>query len=225
MGSIPRPVVRHLAHHPQGCRSEKDRSFETFDCLLHATPNVIGTTHEDRDDIGTLKHGERFAVGDVCSRGAGCERHGVDVNRLHDFGAVLCGMAAARLAKASGALETLAGVPVPRWSGVLGLAGRHSLLVYLVHQPVLIAALFVFSQVAPPESETLQVQFRQSCEARCAQDRSEEFCAFYCMCVLDEIERENMLDAVFSERQDAATEAKVDEIATACVGSALERGG
>jgi uncharacterized membrane protein len=141
------------------------------------------------------------------------------------FGAVLCGMAAARLAKASGALETLAGVPLPRWSGVLGLAGRHSLLVYLVHQPVLIAALFVFSQVAPPESETLQVQFRQSCEARCAQDRGEEFCAFYCMCVLDEIERENMLDAVFSERQDAATEAKVDEIATACVGSALERGG
>ena len=32
-------------------------------------------------------------------------------------------------------------------------------------------------------------QFRQACEATCSAERSEEFCSFYCVCVLDAVER------------------------------------
>jgi len=51
----------------------------------------------------------------------------------------LAGIAAARLAGAAGLWPRLAALPAPR---ALARAGRHSLIIYLVHQPVLLAALF-----------------------------------------------------------------------------------
>lgn len=114
------------------------------------------------------------------------------------LGAVLTGIGIAGIAQRAGAFERLAALPMPRWSGPLRLAGRHSLLVYLVHQPILIGGLFLFSQVLPPTPEAPATSFVKACERSCLEQRDGAFCVRYCACVLGAIEDQNMLDAVFA---------------------------
>ena len=59
------------------------------------------------------------------------------------FGAVLLGVAVGRLAIDGGWTARLAGIGDGGWSGrALAFLGRHSLLYYLAHQPVMIALLY-----------------------------------------------------------------------------------
>ena len=64
------------------------------------------------------------------------------------IGALLTGIALARFLIDRGRLDWIARLPAgPHW---LRWGGRHSLTVYLLHQPVLIAGLFLASYVIPP---------------------------------------------------------------------------
>ena len=82
------------------------------------------------------------------------------------FGAVLAGIAAAQWARSAGVPARLAAVRFGAWSSLPQFGGRHSLAVYLLHQPVLIACIWLFSQVVPrardsarsPLSEVLRKQ-------------------------------------------------------------------
>ena len=131
------------------------------------------------------------------------------------FGAVLAGIAAARLASRLGLLERLARLKTPRLR-LLQFAGRHSLAFYLVHQPVLIGCVWVFAQFFPAAIESPEVEFRQSCEAQCADFRDAEFCTRYCVCMLDELEANGMADAVFADAQTAAQRAQLQSLAAQC---------
>jgi uncharacterized membrane protein len=141
------------------------------------------------------------------------------------FGAVLAGMATAKIGNATGMFDRLAAVAPGKWSRPLAFAGRHSLAFYLVHQPVLIACLWLFSFVSPPSAETQQVRFRNDCEAACADSRSEEFCAFYCVCMLDRLERENALDSIFADEQGGRIRSQVQSMAAACTAETEDRTG
>jgi len=86
-------------------------------------------------------------------RWLGLATHGI---RSADFepmlpwiGPFLAGVAAARLADGAGLLARLGRVhPAGRLAGALGWAGRHSLTVYLVHQPVLLGLVWAFTRFA-----------------------------------------------------------------------------
>ncbi len=132
------------------------------------------------------------------------------------FGAVLAGIAAARIAERSGLLARLATLKTPRFSWPLVFGGRHSLAFYLIHQPVLIACLWLFSQVFPPAQETREVRFQQACEASCGEHRDIEFCPRYCACMLDTLEREGAAERVLSGEQSDALGEQVREIAGRC---------
>ncbi len=132
------------------------------------------------------------------------------------FGAVLVGIAAARLAWSSGFLTKLAEIEFGGWSLPLVLAGRHSLAFYLIHQPMLIACLWLFSQISPAELKTPEVRFRASCETTCQQNRDEEFCARYCACMLDALEQENALDRLLAGDQSAGLRAELESSAGLC---------
>lgn len=64
---------------------------------------------------------------------------------------LLAGIAAAKIAAGTGVLAALGRHPPPgAIARALGWAGRHSLAVYLVHQPVLIALVWAFTRIAGP---------------------------------------------------------------------------
>lgn len=131
------------------------------------------------------------------------------------FGAVLAGIAAAKLGSSTGLIERLKAISPGVGARPLIFAGQHSLAFYLIHQPVLIACVWVFSQVFPAQVETREVQFRKSCETACSETRDEEFCARYCVCMLDTLERENALDALLGD-QSEAMRSRIEGMAAMC---------
>lgn len=131
------------------------------------------------------------------------------------FGAVLVGIGVAKLAAHFGLLERLARLKLPRL-GLLQFAGRHSLAFYLIHQPVLIGCVWLFAQVFPAATASPEVQFRESCEAQCADFRDEEFCTRYCVCMLDELEANGSAEDAFADNQSAAERAQLQNLAGIC---------
>ncbi len=132
------------------------------------------------------------------------------------FGAVLAGIGLAKIAVSNGIAARAAAWTMPRWSRPLDLAGRHSLAFYLIHQPLLIGCVWLAAQIVPPSEETRQVRFLQSCEATCGETRDTTFCARYCVCVLDALERDNTIEGIYAGERSEALRAKVEAVANQC---------
>lgn len=109
------------------------------------------------------------------------------------FGAFLAGVALARFALARGWDQRLAAWSPRRWPGrLLALGGRHSLLVYLVHQPILFGFFFVVANVLLPG--TAEKAARADCQDSCvAQGLSAGECEAYCRCAFDEAKSAGLL--------------------------------
>lgn len=131
------------------------------------------------------------------------------------FGAVLAGIALAKLAAGAGLVERLAALHPGRWSRPLRFIGRNSLAFYLVHQPVLIACIWLFSQLFPPAIDQ-EARFRSACELTCAQDRDERFCVAYCGCMIAGLSAENLLEEAFSRAPSEAFRGRLRAMAELC---------
>ena len=130
------------------------------------------------------------------------------------FGAVLAGIGAARLFVVP--LGRLAGREPPAAFAPLSFAGRHSLAFYLLHQPLLIGALWLFSQLAPPAVPPQDAQFLRACQASCLEARTGPFCTTYCGCMLDRLVAAKALDSIFTDAQNTAVQESVQAMAAAC---------
>lgn len=132
------------------------------------------------------------------------------------FAAVLIGIAAARIAARTGLLERLAALGVPRWTWPLSFGGRHSLAVYLIHQPVLIACVWLFAQVFPAAEQPREARFVQACEASCREQRDTAFCTRYCLCMLDTLTSEGAMEGVYAGDRSEALQSQMQDVAGRC---------
>lgn len=133
------------------------------------------------------------------------------------FGWVLTGMVLARLA-----LPHLAGSRIATWQArslparIVAWGGRHSLLVYLLHQPIFIGAIMLalpfFAQ--PPSQERA---FMTSCQRSCATSSlSADACEKLCACTVDGIKAENLWRQALDNTLAPAESARITALARAC---------
>lgn len=133
------------------------------------------------------------------------------------FGCVLTGIVLARLL-----LPRLSGTALASWRPANPLArivaggGRHSLLVYLVHQPVFIAMLTLVTLIAPPPTPGERA-FRSECQRSCGPDIPEQLCRAVCACTVDRLKRDQLWQKVLEDRLSPEEGARMGALAQACL--------
>jgi uncharacterized membrane protein len=132
------------------------------------------------------------------------------------FGCVLAGVALGRIGE--GWLRSLDWRAAGRATGALALAGRNSLLVYVVHQPVLFAIIWLIAKFAVSPHAALLDQFEADCRAACkGPAATAEYCAASCACTRAQIAGDSgILAALRSGNFKPAEEKRLSEAAGAC---------
>lgn len=133
------------------------------------------------------------------------------------FGWALVGTVVARLA-----LPRLAGSRIAAWrpgsrlSRLIAWGGRHSLLVYLLHQPIFIGSLMLAMPLlaAPPSEER---SFMNSCQRSCAANAvGADACEKLCTCTVDALKAEDLWSKAVANALATAEATRVSEIARSC---------
>ncbi|MFD0917661.1 DUF1624 domain-containing protein [Pseudahrensia aquimaris] len=131
------------------------------------------------------------------------------------FSATLLGVAIGQFAKIRGWFERIKG----RFNGnradrSLGFIGRHSLAFYLIHQPVLIGLIWLFTQVIGPPDQS--VAFTTNCERTCVSNNDAAFCERFCSCMLDEMKSEQIFTPFLEGKIDLETDEKGSDVLRYC---------
>jgi uncharacterized membrane protein len=135
------------------------------------------------------------------------------------FGPFLLGLSVARIEALQTWLRRRSGPPAPssrRDRTPLAFLGRHSLVFYLLHQPVLIGALWVFSLAVPAPQVSPEAKYLGSCEMTCKPDRDPAFCLQFCGCTLDRLQQTRLLAPFQSGAISVKDNQQLKDIAIEC---------
>lgn len=139
------------------------------------------------------------------------------------FGMVLFGLAFGR---ALAPRLTLASAPPGGAGRALALAGRHSLALYLVHQPVIYGLLLALAAAlgqSPVRTADFARAFTGSCRQSClANGTAPGVCVERCECILSAVQRELSWRDLQRATPSAAVRARLDALVQSCAESHIE---
>ncbi len=139
-------------------------------------------------------------------------------------GFLLVGMAFAKLAFQSGLAARLSTVKAAasQPGRFLSFLGNHSLIYYLLHQPIMMAALYGLTLIAPPAPIDKATLFIPQCVTGCERERDKSFCERFCGCVREGLEKQSVFQEVLDGKRDVTSDPVILEITSVCTGAAEE---
>lgn len=140
------------------------------------------------------------------------------------FSAGLVGLTTARFVNLLHGFTALKqGIRLAFLNTFLQLLGRHSLIFYLVHQPVLLAILYCISLVFPPSLHALRAPMENACIKECQTTQpNNKLCNDFCGCVFDKIEAQNLISQ-FSKSEISQDDERLQTPVNACWGRIIEK--
>ncbi|MDE2577296.1 MAG: DUF1624 domain-containing protein [Hyphomicrobiales bacterium] len=133
--------------------------------------------------------------------------------------ALFAGVGAGLVARRAGWLERLAR-PAPQTAPLraLGWAGRHSLAIYLVHQPLLFALFYSWIALAGPPATPQEAAFAKGCQQQCADAGApHDLCVRSCACAARDLKSAGLWDRLMSGHVSPEEKSAASRIANACV--------
>ena len=106
---------------------------------------------------------------------------------------------------------------------ILTRAGQHSLVFYLVHQPVLIGLVYLATLVFPPPAPDPIADYNRSCQATCTAGGNDAgLCQRFCACTADRLVSQSLFQPMQRGEIDPTTDQRVLDIAGQCTAVSME---
>jgi uncharacterized membrane protein len=124
------------------------------------------------------------------------------------------GLSAASLALRTSLPQSLARIGTG--NSLLARGGRHSLIFYLVHQPLLFGLVYLLSLIVPAPKPDPAVGYLRQCQASCVQSAGEALCRSFCQCTLAKMKEQSLFEPLQSGAIQADNNEPIQRIALQC---------
>jgi uncharacterized membrane protein len=134
-------------------------------------------------------------------------------------GVLLLGVAAMKLGDRFALRERLARwQPQNLFARSVVFGGRHSLAIYLVHQPIFFGLVWLSATIAPPHGASAEARYMSSCRAKCEDPgQKQAICSAVCTCIADELREQDLWMRTIANRLQSEERQRLAQIAQSCL--------